>query len=266
MIMFDDKFFVGEICQEIRSAGMQLLKHQTDESWRRVIDADEVKTQADFIMNGLITDCLSNITPNVKIYSEETVHALQDRCRNYWLIDPIDGTSSWLSGFDGFVTQAALIEDNFPILGMIYHPASDRLWYNDMKGQVWCNSEQIKIPRAVPEKLRLIDNYPIPSGVAADFWRLPEIGEYIECGSLGLKSILTLVGEADLFVKSTIVRDWDIAPSLAIAHCLRGKMINKYGVNLNLGTDIEFNHGLIVSWHSEFALWASKIIRYTTDA
>ena len=95
-MMFDDKFFIGEICQKIRSAGAQLLKHQTDESWRRVIDSDEVKTQADFIMNGLITDCLSNITPNVKIYSEETVHALQDRCRTYWLIDPIDGTSSWL--------------------------------------------------------------------------------------------------------------------------------------------------------------------------
>ena len=45
---------------------------------------------------------------------------------------------------------------------------------------------------------RLIDNYQDPQGLAAKMMDVDEIGDYVQCGSLGLKTILTLAGEAEL--------------------------------------------------------------------
>ena len=36
---------------------------------------------------------------------------------------------------------------------------------------------------------------------------------YLECGSIGLKSVLVADGTVDVFVKDVLVRDWDIAPA-----------------------------------------------------
>ena len=47
---------------------------------------------------------------DIKIQSEEKIIKINKKKNLYWLIDPIDGTASYANGFDGFVTQAALIK------------------------------------------------------------------------------------------------------------------------------------------------------------
>ena len=82
---------------------------------------------------------------------------------------------------------------------------------------------------------------------------MDEISGYTEKGSLGLKTILTLVGEADIFVKSTIFRDWDLAPAMALAKRSGGFIGNKHGIPLTIGQSIIFNEGLIVSHDQSIA-------------
>ena len=79
---------------------------------------------------------------------------------------------------------------------------------------------------------RLIDNYQDPQGLAAKMMDADEIGDYIECGSLGLKTILTLAGEAEIFVKSTRFRDWDMAPALALVASSNGIIMDSQGTIL----------------------------------
>ena len=51
-----------------------------------------------------------------------------------WIVDPLDGTTNFLSGFDQFTISLALVKNGEPILGVIYKPVSDEV-YSCIKGQ-----------------------------------------------------------------------------------------------------------------------------------
>mgnify|MGYP001828095608 CR=1 FL=1 len=51
-----------------------------------------------------------------------------------WIVDPIDGTTNYLSGLDAFCVSIALVENGEPILGVVYKPNSDEV-YASTKGQ-----------------------------------------------------------------------------------------------------------------------------------
>ena len=50
--------------------------------------------------------------------------------KNFWLIDPIDGTYDYIHNKDEFTINAALIINKKPELGIIYAPAKKRLFYS----------------------------------------------------------------------------------------------------------------------------------------
>ena len=106
----------------------------------------------------------------------------------------------------------------------------------------------------------LIDNYPHPKGIAAVLKSRMSMQRYVECGSLGLKTIRTLTGEADIFVKNTLVRDWDMAPTMAFQRFGWGVISNLAGQQLLLGQRIEFDQGLIVSHDQDLATRATKLL------
>ena len=73
------------------------------------MDGSQFKSDADKLANKLLTKLLNDFTPKIKVVSEEDDKSHKKiRPKMYWLIDPIDGTRSFVEGFDGFVTQLAL--------------------------------------------------------------------------------------------------------------------------------------------------------------
>ena len=248
------------VCVALKRSGDILRDHQNDPKWRCVLDDCKLKTAADLAMNAMISDDLHTLSPGIPIFSEEVEHVITDRPDIYWLIDPVDGTASWLNGFAGYVTQIALIAFKRPVFGAIYHPSSHRLWHGGFGRCVYCNEKKVTWPELMEPPWRIIDNYHKPQGLAAAMMGALEIGDYIECGSLGLKTILTLVGEAEIFVKSTRFRDWDMAPALALVASSNGKIMDSTGAIVEVGKTIEFTNGLIVSSRREIALWAIDYI------
>jgi 3'(2'), 5'-bisphosphate nucleotidase len=244
------------VCDALKRSGDILRDNQNDPKWRCVLDDYKLKTVADLAMNAMISDDLRTLSPGIPIFSEEGEHFIADRPDIYWLIDPVDGTASWLNGFTGYVTQIALIAFKRPVFGAIYHPSSHRLWHGGFGRCVYCNEKKVTWPELMEPPWRIIDNYHKPQGLAAAMRGALEIGDYIECGSLGLKTILTLVGEAEIFVKSTRFRDWDMAPALALVASSNGKIMDSTGAIVEVGKTIEFTNGLIVSSRREIASWA----------
>src|SRR5438270_7332690 len=47
----------------------------------------------------------------------------------FWLVDPLDGTKEFIKRNGEFTVNIALIENGAPVLGVIYAPATDRLYY-----------------------------------------------------------------------------------------------------------------------------------------
>lgn len=45
-----------------------------------------------------------------------------------WVVDPLDGTTNYLSGIDHFSVSVALVKEGRPILGVVYKPTNGDLW------------------------------------------------------------------------------------------------------------------------------------------
>jgi len=87
----------------------------------RKADGSEV-TQADERAERVLRACLGAVWPGDGVYGEEYGGTLTDRGR-CWLVDPIDGTASYVLGMPLFGTLIALLVDGVPVLGCIHLPA-----------------------------------------------------------------------------------------------------------------------------------------------
>ena len=93
-------------------------------------------TQADILSNDIIISSLNKITPNTPIISEESSNiSFEERCKwkEYWLIDPLDGTKEFIKKNGEFTVNIALIENHQPIAGVVYAPAIDELYFSDIE-------------------------------------------------------------------------------------------------------------------------------------
>jgi 3'(2'), 5'-bisphosphate nucleotidase len=237
LINFEAKF---------KEIGNQIAEWRNDEKLRRILEPKEFKTVADKKAHQLIFNLIQTLFGEVPILSEE--EEIKDGIRpdKYWLLDPIDGTASWYDGFDGFVTQAAYIEYDIPIYGIVYAPVLGKLWSAIKNKGAFLNG--IKLTNIkVKNRINLIDNYPEPRRIAKTICNQLPIDNYIECGSLGLKSCMVADGTADLFVKDVVIRDWDIAPIITIMEELNGFITDLQGNKIELKNSFIKTNGLVVT-------------------
>ena len=73
-------------------------------------------TNGDIQVNKILTKKISEITPNISIVSEESIsHKNEKTLKDFWLIDPIDGTRDYINNKDEFTLNASLILNNKPV-------------------------------------------------------------------------------------------------------------------------------------------------------
>ena len=88
-------------------------------------------SNGDIEVNKILTKKIKEITPNLAIVSEESAsHKTDNDLKNFWLIDPIDGTRDYINNRDEFTLNAALILDKKPAIGIITAPAKGRVFYS----------------------------------------------------------------------------------------------------------------------------------------
>ena len=84
-------------------------------------------TVADIETEAKIRRLIENTYPGHAIYGEEHGHTHSDS-RWTWVIDPIDGTRSFITGQPTFGSLIALLYDQKPMLGIIDMPALEERW------------------------------------------------------------------------------------------------------------------------------------------
>lgn len=113
---------LGEQVLELRASGLIVERKK---------DGSKV-TNADLTVSRALEETLPEIRPGI-VLSEENinqinVHAISEKT-DWWLIDPIDGTSSLTNGYDGFAICVALIQAGTPLLGVIAAPAQNAIYF-----------------------------------------------------------------------------------------------------------------------------------------
>ena len=119
--LLDTFLEAGKIAKEISKKGVKIT-----------IKPDKSPvTDGDLLVDKILTKKIKGLTPAIPIVSEETVNLnVENKQKNFWLIDPIDGTKDYIQKKDEYTLNAALIIDLKPAAGIIYAPAKDRLFFS----------------------------------------------------------------------------------------------------------------------------------------
>ncbi|MFK7973618.1 MAG: 3'(2'),5'-bisphosphate nucleotidase CysQ [Rickettsiaceae bacterium] len=116
----------GEIAMNLRSEGLE-IKFKQDRS---------PVTNADKVISDYIFFRLSKIAPHIPVVCEERPLIDVSNNKQFWLVDPIDGTSSFIDNSAYFTVNIALIDNKQAKYGFIYLPASNKLYYTDANNQL----------------------------------------------------------------------------------------------------------------------------------
>ena len=104
-------------------------------------------TNADIKAEKIIIEELKKARPNYSIISEENgVEKTKDET-NFWIIDPIDGTTNFLHGVPHFAISIALQSNNEIVCGLIFDPIKDELFYAEKNNGAYFNNQRIRVSK-----------------------------------------------------------------------------------------------------------------------
>ena len=215
-----------------RTAGSKIMEtYQTYFDIAEKSDQSPV-TEADLIANHVIIDGLAEITPSIPTLSEESdpvPFSERKNWKQYWLIDPLDGTREFIKRSDQFTVNIALIKNHTPILAVIQVPAEDTVYYasQGMGAFKKCaDKEPVKIRTNKTnhdEFVMLIGNHAIDNRTLNAF--RDHIGKHkINRVGSSLKSCLIAEGKADVYPRFGPTCEWDTAAAQCIVEEAGGKM------------------------------------------
>ena len=120
--------FAEELADRVRPMAMQYFRGRFDTSIKG--DGSPV-TIADRSIEHMMRDRIEACYPDHGIYGEDFGANVK---ASTWVIDPIDGTKSFVTGMPLFGTLIALAEDGTSVLGVIDIPALDERWTGSSEG------------------------------------------------------------------------------------------------------------------------------------
>ncbi|MEO3866583.1 3'(2'),5'-bisphosphate nucleotidase CysQ [Rheinheimera fenheensis] len=191
-------------------------------------------TSADLAANRIIIERLSELTPDIPIISEESKLApLMQRQHwpRYWLIDPMDGTQEFVARSGDFAVSIALVERDWPALGVIYWPKEDILYYAS-RGNGAFKQQRNLINRIRVNQHHQGDTLKIavsrrqPLQPIIDLLNSEHDVEYIALGSCSLKSCLVAEGKADCYLRLGPTGEWDTGAVHVIVEEAGGKILD----------------------------------------
>jgi myo-inositol-1(or 4)-monophosphatase len=92
---------------------------------------------------------LSQIFPAASFIAEESATGHEDIGDGYyWVIDPLDGTTNFLHRLPVFAVSVGLIYKKQPVLGIIYEPNRDELFYASQGQGAFLNGKAIRVSSA----------------------------------------------------------------------------------------------------------------------
>ncbi|MDX1303987.1 3'(2'),5'-bisphosphate nucleotidase CysQ [Photobacterium sp.] len=195
-------------------------------------------TSADLAAHKLVMERLTELTPDIPVLSEEDAEVpLSERSQwqRYWLVDPLDGTQEFIAGSGDFATIIALVEDNTPIMGVVYAPVSDVVYYAYRSKGAWKITAEGDTVRIATHTHQL----PTQS-IAVAISRRQDIRtiterldpslnyELVPLGSAALKSCLVAEGAVDCYLRLGPTGEWDTAATQCIVEEAGGRILNTH--------------------------------------
>ena len=245
------KKIVEDLIETFLKAG-DLSISLRDKGLKKEIKSDNTPvSNGDLEVNKFITKKISEITPDIPIISEENSDNKKNSdLKNFWLIDPIDGTYSYINGLDEFTINAGLIINNKPVAGLINAPAKKRMFYSYGKGNAFelTNGKIINLSSKIIANNRPLKFISYSNKIKPEIQKIYEdigVKENIKMKS-SLKFCVVASGEYDGYVAEPRAYEWDIAAGHAILISSGGTVTDFSGNEILYGKKDLKNPSLIL--------------------
>lgn len=204
-------------------------------------------TEADKASNEIIVKELLENTPYPVISEEEKEidYEIRKNYERYWLIDPIDGTKEFIKRNGEFTVNIALIENGIPIMGVVYAPVIEELFFAE-KGKGAFKADGINTKAEIElvntrkkelqkeekkdkKKIRVVASKSHLSPETSEYIeKLKEEYETVEVVSKGssLKLCMVADGSADVYPRFAPTMEWDTGAGQAICEIAGYEVVN----------------------------------------
>lgn len=135
-----------QVAKEAAVIGGHILK----ENFKKIKSADiqskgikDFVTYVDKLSEERIRNYILSIYPHHSFLGEE--EGSFGNSEFVWIVDPLDGTKNYISGFEIFAVSVALKREDEYIAGAIYVPMLDKLYYAEKGGGAYLNGQKIRV-------------------------------------------------------------------------------------------------------------------------
>lgn len=212
---------LNKIIDTVKAAGEIYKQSKGDLGVEQKGSNVNLVTKYDKMIQDFLIEELTKIVPNAHFLGEEGNDNKQLTDGYCFIIDPIDGTTNFIKGFQHSAISVGLAKDKQLIIGVVLDPDLDNLYYAQKGKGAFLNGEKISVSNCnLDNSLVLFGTCPYEHELAHKTFELTEKVFYkaIEVrrsGSAALDICYVASGKADLYYEM-ILRPWDWAGATLI--------------------------------------------------
>lgn len=243
---------INPVCDLAIAAGALIMRFYREGGHDTAIKADKSPvTDADMAANRLIVDKLREWAPHIPVVSEEGDKPDVGEAPLFWLVDPLDGTRSFIRRRGEFTVNIALIENKVPVFGVIYLPVQEMLYYGSTAYGAF-RQPSTDAPRRIHARVQ-------PEEGATAIVSMSHLDPKTEAflgtitvaarssASSSLKFCRVAEGVADIYPRFGPTSEWDTAAGHAIVNAAGGSVTHLDGTPFTYAKRPDFrNPGFVV--------------------
>ncbi len=221
MMEISIKNLVMDLVDTFLNAGKISINLRKEGLIKQIKSDNTPVSNGDLEINKIISKKLKELTPEIPIISEETSENKSNKnLKDFWLVDPIDGTYDYINDLDEFTINAGLILNRKPVAGLINAPAKKRMFYSYGRDHAYEleNGKEIKLDGSRnynKDRIKFVSySNKIKPEIQKIFDKL-NVKEHKKMKS-SLKFCVVASGEYDGYVAEPRACEWDIAAGHAI--------------------------------------------------
>ncbi len=205
-------------------------------------------TEADALAEKVILKGLQELWPEIPVLAEEAASAghIPKLGSRFFLVDPLDGTKEFTSRNGEFTVNIALIENNAPVMGVVYAPAINQMYWgqknlgagyatialSDALSHVTWTALHVR--KAPTHGLTVVASRSHMDQATTDYLKTCNVKSLASAGS-SLKFCLIAKAEADLYPRFGRTMEWDTGAGQAVLEAAGGKVCTAEGEALRYG-------------------------------
>ena len=179
-------------------------------------------TQVDQGIQAYLMDTLENCWPQYGFIGEEMtyddqVKVCEQSQSGYWVLDPLDGTTNFTSGFLFYGISLALVMDGRPVLAVVYDPVRDEC-FSAKKGEgAYLNNKVLRCPNvnSLSDCIANVDYKRLVGDLSSQLVRCPPYRSQRNLGSSVLEWCWLAAGRVQLYLHGG-QKLWDFAAGYLI--------------------------------------------------